>query len=211
VCLSELAVEPDSRIVAQKILSCVVRCEQRFGAAHVCDVLRGASTERVRRYAHDRLSTFGLLKEHPAPKLRNWIDQLVGHGHLRVTEGEYPVLVLTRSGAEVLKGGLDVRLHAPAAAPSRARRKSLESGSVADAEVELSGADADLFERLRALRRDMARERGVPPYLIFNDKTLREMARLRPGDAAGLLAVKGVGEVKARDLGPAFLAAIAGT
>jgi len=211
VCLSELAVEPDSRIVAQKILSCVVRCEQRFGAAHVCDVLRGASTERVRRYAHDRLSTFGLLKEHSAPKLRNWIDQLVGHGHLRVTEGEYPVLVLTRSGAEVLKGGLDVRLHAPAAAPSRARRKSLESGSVADAEVELSGADADLFERLRALRRDMARERGVPPYLIFNDKTLREMARLRPGDAAGLLAVKGVGEVKARDLGPAFLAAIAGT
>jgi ATP-dependent DNA helicase RecQ len=191
VCLSELAVEPDSRIVAQKILSCVVRCEQRFGAAHVCDVLRGASTERVRRYAHDRLSTFGLLKEHPAPKLRNWIDQLVGHGHLRVTEGEYPVLVLTRSGAEVLKGGLDVLLHAPAAAPSRARRKSLESGSVADAEVELSGADADLFERLRALRRDMARERGVPPYLIFNDKTLREMARLRPGDEAGLLAVKG--------------------
>ena len=111
----------------------------------------------------------------------------------------------------MLKGGLDVLLHAPAAAPSRARRKSLESGSVADAEVELSGADADLFERLRALRRDMARERGVPPYLIFNDKTLREMARLRPGDEAGLLAVKGVGEAKARDLGPAFLAAIAGT
>ncbi|MEY2747883.1 MAG: ATP-dependent helicase RecQ [Planctomycetota bacterium] len=210
VCLSELAVEPDSRILAQKILSCVVRCEQRFGAAHVCDVLRGASTERVRRYAHDRLSTFGLLKDHPAPKVRNWIDQLVGHGHLRVTDGEYPTLVLTRSGAEVLKGGLDVLLHAPALAPSRARRKSAESGAGAAGEVELSGAEAALFERLRELRRELARERGVPPYLIFNDKTLREMARLRPTDDAGLLAVKGVGEAKARDLGPAFLAAISG-
>jgi ATP-dependent DNA helicase RecQ len=209
VCLGELSVEPESRILAQKILSCVVRCEQRFGAAHVCDVLRGASTERVRRHAHDRLSTFGLLKEHPAPKVRNWIDQLVGHGHLRTTEGEYPTLVLTRSGAEVLKGGLDVVLHAPAEAPSRARRKPSEAGAVAGGEVELSGADAALFERLRALRRDLARERGVPPYLIFNDKTLREMARMRPLDDAALLAVKGVGEAKARDLGPAFLAAIA--
>ncbi|MEY2806410.1 MAG: ATP-dependent helicase RecQ [Planctomycetota bacterium] len=209
VCLGELSVEPESRILAQKILSCVVRCEQRFGAAHVCDVLRGASTERVRRHAHDRLSTFGLLKEHPAPKVRNWIDQLVGHGHLRTTEGEYPTLVLTRSGAEVLKGGLDVVLHAPAEAPSRARRKPSEAGAVAGDEVELSGSDAALFERLRALRRDLARERGVPPYLIFNDKTLREMARMRPLDDAALLAVKGVGEAKARDLGPAFLAAIA--
>ncbi len=209
VCLGELSVEPESRILAQKILSCVVRCEQRFGAAHVCDVLRGASTERVRRHAHDRLSTFGLLKDHPAPKVRNWIDQLVGHGHLRTTEGEYPTLVLTRSGAEVLKGGLDVVLHAPAEAPSRARRKPSEAGAVAGDEVELSGADAALFERLRALRRDLARERGVPPYLIFNDKTLREMARMRPLDDAALLAVKGVGEAKARDLGPAFLAAIA--
>jgi ATP-dependent DNA helicase RecQ len=209
VCLGELSVEPESRILAQKILSCVVRCEQRFGAAHVCDVLRGASTERVRRYAHDRLSTFGLLREHPAPKVRNWIDQLVGHGHLRTTEGEYPTLVLTRSGAEVLKGGLDVVLHAPAEAPSRARRKPTEAGAVAGGEVELSVADAALFERLRALRRDLARERGVPPYLIFNDKTLREMARTRPLDDAALLAVKGVGEAKARDLGQAFLAAIA--
>jgi ATP-dependent DNA helicase RecQ len=163
----------------------------------------------VRRYAHDRLSTFGLLREHPAPKVRNWIDQLVGHGHLRTTEGEYPTLVLTRSGAEVLKGGLDVVLHAPAEAPSRARRKPTEAGAVAGGEVELSVADAALFERLRALRRDLARERGVPPYLIFNDKTLREMARTRPLDDAALLAVKGVGEAKARDLGQAFLAAIA--
>jgi ATP-dependent DNA helicase RecQ len=84
-----------------------------------------------------------------------------------------------------------------------------EAGAVAGGEVELSVADAALFERLRALRRDLARERGVPPYLIFNDKTLREMARTRPLDDAALLAVKGVGEAKARDLGQAFLAAIA--
>lgn len=205
VCLGELSVEADSRIVAQKILSCVVRCEQRFGAAHVCDVLRGSSTERVRRYAHDRLSTFGLLKEQPAAKVRNWIDQLVGLGHLRVTEGEYPTLLVTRTGVEVLKGGLDVVLHAPAAAPARARRRAADG----TAETELAGDDARLFEALRALRRDLARERGVPPYLVFNDTALREMARRRPKNAAELLEVKGVGETKARDLGPAFLAAIA--
>lgn len=205
VCLGELSVEGDSKVIAQKILSCVVRCEQRFGAGHVCDVLRGSSTERVRRYAHDKLSTFGLLKDQPAPKLRNWIDQLVGLGHLRVTEGEYPTLILSRTGVEVLRGGLEVVLHAPASVPTRARRRSADG----IAEPELVGREAQLFEALRGLRRELARERGVPPYLIFNDTALREMARTRPGNADELLEIKGVGETKARDLGPAFLAAIA--
>jgi ATP-dependent DNA helicase RecQ len=205
VCLGELSVEGDSKVIAQKILSCVVRCEQRFGAGHVCDVLRGSSTERVRRYAHDKLSTFGLLKDQPAPKLRNWIDQLVGLGHLRVTEGEYPTLILSRTGVEVLRGSLEVVLHAPASVPTRARRRSADG----IAEPELVGREAQLFEALRGLRRELARERGVPPYLIFNDTALREMARTRPGNADELLEIKGVGETKARDLGPAFLAAIA--
>jgi ATP-dependent DNA helicase RecQ len=202
VCLGELKAVDDPQVLAQKILSCVVRTGQRYGAAHVTDVLRGADTARVRQTGHDQLSTFALLKDHSTAEVRGWIDQLVGQEHLRVEGDRYPTLYLSDSGVRVMKAEEPVVLFQPPR-PSRARKRS-------SAPVELAGpADTALFEALRKLRRELARERQIPPYLIFSDRTLAELATAKPTTPAQFLAVKGVGEKKAADLGPIFLEAIA--
>ena len=208
VCLGELPAVSDGQVIAQKILSCVVRCRQRYGAGHVTDVLRGAATEAMRRTGHDQLSTYGLLKEHSAREIRYWIEQLVGLEHLRIADGPYPTLFLSRAGVEVMKAERTVTLFAPPrpAAESRARKKSLAALA---AEAGAPPVDEGLFERLRALRRELALARGVPPYLVFNDRTLALLASQKPRTSAELLTVKGIGEKKAADLGPVFLAAIA--
>jgi ATP-dependent DNA helicase RecQ len=208
VCLGESALAQDSTVLAQKILSAVVRCEQRYGAGHVADVLRAADTLAIRRAGHERLSTYGLLREHSAAQVRAWIDQLVGQDLLRVAGDRYPILVLSPTGVEVLKRERDVELYVQ---PERARAPSRSArGSSAASSAPLGPADAQLFEQLRALRRALAHERGVPSYLIFNDKTLEQMAQQRPRDEAQFRALKGVGDKKATELGPAFLACIRG-
>ncbi|MBM3975972.1 MAG: DNA helicase RecQ [Planctomycetes bacterium] len=205
VCLGELAPAPDSTILAQKILSAVVRCQQRYGAAHVTDVLRGANTDAIRRAGHDRLSTYGLLSANSIAEVRAWIDQLVGQDLLRISGERYPILVVSPTGSEVLKREREVVLYAlPVAQPKRARGTRAPS-----AEASAGSADLALFERLRALRRELARERAVPPYVIFNDRTLEQMAAQKPRSVEAFRAVKGVGDKKAADLGPAFLACIA--
>ena len=202
VCLNELPVLEHGQVVAQKILSCVVRCDQRYGA-----VLRGAETERIRRARHHELSTYGLLKAHTAREIRHWIEQLVGLDHLRVAEGQYPTLFLSESGVEVMKAERPVTLFASVKPASSGRkRKSLAELA---AEEGAPPVDAALFEELRGLRRELALERGVPPYVIFNDRTLSLLASYKPRTPAEFLGVKGVGEKKAADLGPTFLAAIA--
>ncbi len=207
VCLGELEEVSDATVVAQKILSCVVRCDQRYGAAHVSDVLRGADTARIRERGHDSLSTYGLLKDQPGRGIRSWIDQLLGLGHLALARGDYPTLSLTESGAGVLRGETDVSLFLPRL-PKGTRRKTSPLASA----TEKGGPEPDpkLFEHLRSLRRKLARERGVPPYILFNDRTLALMAAHRPSTREDLLALKGVGERKATDPGPLFLEAIAG-
>ena len=206
VCLGELRTLEQGQVVAQKILSCVVRCEQRYGAAHVTDVLRGRDNERVRRAGHGGLSTFGLLREHGAREVRHWIDQLIGLDHLRAATGPYPTLALSRSGVEVMKGERAVTLFALPAV-SRAARRGTSLASLAS-EAGAPAPDEALFERLRALRRRLAAQRSVPPYLIFGDRTLAQLAALKPRNESELLAVKGIGEKKAQDLGPTLLAAI---
>ena len=209
VCLGEIATLADSQVIAQKILSCVVRCGQRFGAAHVTDVLRGAKNQRIQQYGHQDLSTYGLLADKSAKEVRAWIDQLVGQGHLRVADGEYPILFLSKSGVEVMKAERPVTLYVPAVPESKTARKPARHAL--DADDGALGADVDeaLFERLRAFRRELAAERGVPPYLIFNDKTLALFAATKPRTAEEFRATKGVGDKKAADLGPLFLAEIA--
>jgi ATP-dependent DNA helicase RecQ len=207
-CLEELETVGEPVVIARKILSCVARVGQRFGAAHVTNVLRGAETEQVAARRHDGLTTFGLLREASVPEVRGYIEQLLAQHLLRQTEDEYPVLALTGAGVELLKNAAArpdlalARQRRPVAgkAPKRAR---IETESWQD-------VDRDLFERLRALRLDIARQRGVPPYVIFHDTTLREMARRKPTSVAALLDVKGVGARKAEDLGEAFVAVIAG-
>jgi ATP-dependent DNA helicase RecQ len=203
VCLGELAPLEDAQRAAQMVLSCVARCGQRFGAQHIADVLRGADTERVRNTGHAQLSTFALLKGRPAREIRHWIEQLVGLGHLQVAEGQYPTLALTSSGLEVMKGSAPVTLFALPMAPKARRLPRAAAGDTAPS------YDEGLFQRLRALRRRLAAERHVPPYLIFGDRTLQELAAAKPTSVERLRGIRGIGEVKARDLGPVFVAEIA--
>ncbi len=207
VCLGELASLPEATVVAQKILSCVVRCEQRFGAGHIADVLRGADSERVRQHGHDQLTTFGLLSSQSSREIRHCVDQLVAQGLLAVADGDYPTLAVAPSGREVLRGQREVKLFAlPKLAKTSRGRPTLARMAADD---EALAVDDALFETLRKLRRELAHTRGVPPYVIFNDRTLAELAARKPSTPEEFRACKGVGDKKAADLGPAFLEAIA--
>jgi ATP-dependent DNA helicase RecQ len=205
-CLEELEPVGEPGLLARKILSCVARVDQRFGAAHVTNVLCGKRSEQVRARGHDTLSTFGLLADHDVPEVRGYIEQLLARGLLRQTEDGFPVLSLTPSGVKLLKDASStpdltlVRQRRPVKGRSF-RRASVETES-------WQGVDRALFEHLRATRLRIARERGVPPYVIFHDGTLREMARLRPLTLAALRNVYGVGVRKAEDLGEIFLRVI---
>ena len=207
VCLGEIETAPESSVLAQKILSAVVRSGQRYGAMHVTDVLRGAETAAMRRTGHDRLTTYGLLKAHSVNEIRGWIDQLVGLGHLIVAGDRYPVLMLSPSGVEVMRGERPITLFVW---PERKARKPRREARAALAdEDEVLAVDRALFDQLRALRRQIAHERGVPPYLVFNDRTLTEMAARKPRTSEEFRRIKGVGDKKAADLGPLFLARLA--
>jgi ATP-dependent DNA helicase RecQ len=206
VCLEELEAAAEPVVLARKILSCVARVGQRFGAAHVTNVLRGTLTDAVTARGHQELSTFGLLQDSTVGEVRGYLEQLGGQGFLRQTSGEFPVLVLTERGVALLKDAAS----APDVALARLRRP-VKGRAAPRARVETEswhGVDRDLFERLRSLRLSIARERGVPPYVIFHDATLREMARLKPSTPDALRHVYGVGERKAAELGEAFLEAI---
>ena len=207
VCMGELEIVEDAQVVAQKIISCVVRCDQRYGAAHVTDVLRGADTARIRSTGHDKLSTHGLLAKCGRSEVRAWIDQLLGAGHLGVAPGPYPTVHLTPSGLEVMRGEREVSLFRPRktrASSTRARR-----GAALAAEEDGPKPDEELFETLRKLRKRLSAERGVPPYILFNDRTLAGLAAHQPKEEHELLNIKGIGAKKATDLGPTFLEAIA--
>jgi len=200
VCLGECAEVEDGAIVAQKILSAVARLDERFGAAHVADVLRGSRKEKIRRLGHDALSVFGLMAETPAPAVQSYIDQLCDLGALERTTGDRPVIRLGADARAYLKRERAAALRSPRIAQTVMRR---ERG-----EADWNGVDRDLFERLRGLRREIAEERGVPAYIVFGDATLRDMARHRPRTREQLLEVKGVGQAKLEEFGEAFLACI---
>jgi ATP-dependent DNA helicase RecQ len=205
-CLGELEAATEPVAVARKILSCVARVGQRFGAAHVTNVLRGSESDQVAARGHAQLSTFGLMRDASIDEVRGYIDQLLAHGFLQQTDENYPVLRLTADGINLMKD--------PAAAPelSLARqRRPDKTRSAPRARIEVEswqGVDRTLFERLRSLRLDIARSRGVPPYVIFHDSTLRELARIKPRSVGELAGIYGMGARKIDDLGGAVLATI---
>ena len=199
LCLNEVEGLADATVIAQKILSCVARAGERFGAEHIVDVLLGANTERVRRWRHEELSTYGLMKGTNRKTLINMLYQLLDDGLLERTAEERPVLRLNDASRDVLRGKRTVRLLQPKAEVNKTRFD----------EQSWDGVDHGLFESLRALRRQVADERDVPAYVLFSDATLRDMARVRPGSASALLGIRGVGERKLADLGPTFLELIA--
>ncbi len=202
----------DGTEAAQKLLSCIVRTGQKFGALYVIDVLRGSESERIGKFGHDRLSTYGIGKEFDAWQWRSIIRQLVTKGILAVDLEGYGGLRLTPSARPILQGEESLMLRKEAAAanrPKKVKKKKataallLESGTDAEGE-----ANQALFEDLRELRRAIATEQEVPPYVIFHDKTLAAMALHRPVDEGGFLQISGVGQAKLERYGEKFLAVI---
>ena len=197
----------DYTIPAQMYLSCAKRTRERFGSGHLIDVLRGAQTEKVRRFGHETVTTFGIGKDRPQEEWQYLARQLLSGGYAMQDETAYNAVKVTERGYDVLFRGEKVLLPRPRLRPARRDRRRSTPGSAAA----LSSAPGDeaLFERLRALRKRLADERGVPPYVIFHDTTLRQMAAQRPATLTALRNVQGVGERKLTDYGAVFLTAIA--
>jgi ATP-dependent DNA helicase RecQ len=179
-----------------------VRVNQSFGVGHVISVLRGENTDKVRERGHDRLSTYGLLKGHTRNEVRDWIFQLVAQGYLGQADDMYPVLRLTEQSRALLRGDAEIRLRQPVVGVKASKKRDRrERASLLD-----DGTyDRDLFEALRKWRRAEAEERGVPPYVIFGDRTLRELARVQPGTLTELRDVYGIGDAKLEAFGKALL------
>jgi len=190
----------DGTEAAQKLLSAVYRTGQRFGAAHVVDVLVGNATDKVTRNGHDQLSVFGIGTDRSANAWRSVIRQLVVQGYLRVDQDRFGALVLTEESRPVLRGELTVHFREDPKEP--ALRKKPRAVTAAES---LREADRELFESLRELRKRIASEHGVPPYVIFHDATLVAMATERPATGAELLDLSGVGKSKLEKYGAAFL------
>jgi ATP-dependent DNA helicase RecQ len=194
----------DGTLAAQKFLSCVYRIRQasRFGcgANHVIEVLTGADTDKIRRWGHDQLSTYGIGKELGRPQWASVGRELMRLGYLAQSEGEYPTLELTAEGVEVLRSRAPIQLTKALDLP-KARRVVRREGEIACDEI--------LFDRLRILRKQLADERKVPAYVIFGDATLRQMAREYPDHEGRMEGIFGMGEKKRAEFGSAFASAIA--
>jgi ATP-dependent DNA helicase RecQ len=211
LCLGDMAPLPDALIVAQKILSCVARVKERFGIGHVIGVLRAEPSEKVTRFGHDRLSTYGLLRDRSKADIRDWIYQLISQKALAQNElllasgDKVPILGLTAASWEVMRGQREVRLL------QLVRRKRGEKVERSRAEAaSWEGVDRALFEALRGVRRELAVAIGKPPYVIFTDDTLRELARVRPRTLEAMRGIRGIGDAKLRDYGVRFLRIITG-
>lgn len=199
---------------ARAIMRFVSRHPGRFGKALIADVLHGANTERIRSLRLDSDSEYGKLAELPIARVRDTAEQLIGSGYLTVSMGQYPVIGMGDLGLAALNSSEEFafsikRRKRGRAGSERARRAVdlLRDEAALDSKPRI-GDDAELFERLRALRRELAEWRDVPPYIVCGDKTLRGLCRQRPATREDLLEVSGIGERKADEFGEAFLRAI---
>ena len=199
ICLGDVAGVDDALVVAQKILSSVVRQGERFGADYTAGVLIGSREERILANRHDQLSTYGLLAQATRSSVRDWIEQLAEQECI-VRVGEYGVLKLTDKGRRVLKGNESPLLLEPV------KKKAVPKPAVVRDSWE--GVDEGLFENLREVRRRLARSKSLPAYIVFGDAALRDMARKRPTTRAAFLRVSGVGEKKLQQYGEEMLNAI---
>ena len=188
---------------ARKILSCVYRVGQRFGAGHVIDVLRGSQNQRLLQLGHDRLSTYGIGAETSQEAWGSLVRQLIHLGYLKQDIANYSVLKLTEAARPLLRGEQKLDLVAPrikAKAVKKKVRRKLEDLDY----------DQDLFDALRERRKELATAAGVPPFIIFGDQSLAEMAAFRPVDLETMREINGVGELKLKRYGEEFLAVING-
>ena len=192
----------DATEAARQALSCVYRTGQRFGVAYIVDVLRGKDDERIRRFRHDRLSTFGIGADLDVRQWRSLLRQLVARGLLSVDVEQYGSLRLTAAARPVLRGEVTVELRRDAL-PARKPRRDRETRDRVRAV--LGAGNQELFDALRAHRRALAEQQGVPPYVIFHDASLVEMAERRPGSLDEFAAIPGVGATKLERYGEMFI------
>ncbi|WP_130819105.1 DNA helicase RecQ [Anaerococcus vaginimassiliensis] len=192
-CLSEIK-KVDKTIDSQKILSCIYRLEQRYGMTTVLDCLKGSNNKNAREKNLKDISTFGIMKENSPAYIKDLIGVLVADGYIKVTGAPYPVLKLTEKSKEVLLDGKTVLVN-------------IKEEEKKPREIE-KNFDTDLFNHLKAVRLDMARKRNIPPFIIFSDASLKEMAQKKPKTEEEMLEVKGVGDKKLIQYGDIFLAEI---
>lgn len=176
----------DITLEAQKIFSCVKRMRERFGAALVAQVLKGSKNKKVTQFSFDELPTYGLMKEYKEKEIADLIQLLIAEGYLQVTESQYPIVKLGERALPVLRG----------------EERVVQKISIRP--VQLT-EDDELFEHLRALRKEISTRQKVPPYVIFPDSTLKEMSSVCPTDKQAMLQIKGVGEAKFEKYGELFL------
>lgn len=187
---------------ARKALSCVYRVGQRYGMGHVIEVLRGAQSQRIRELGHDKLTTYGIGKDQSHEYWLSVLRQLIHKGLLVQNITRHLVLQLTEAARPVLRGDQPLELAVP-------RTELLSAKKLRRRELELAqGEDATLFRELRKLRKQLAEEEGIPPYVVFNDATLLELAQFKPVTEADLLTINGVGYRKLERFGEAFLECI---
>jgi ATP-dependent DNA helicase RecQ len=193
----------DGTVAAQKAMSAALRTGQRFGAGHLVDILRGKSTEKVEQFGHANLPTFGAGADLDEAGWRSVFRQLLAAGLLHADAQAYGALRLTDAARPVLKGEATLMLRKPLV---RIRgKKPAPAGRRSGAEVPLAESDSPLFDALRAWRAGLAREQGVPAYVILHDKTLRELATRRPASLDDLLGIPGIGQAKADRYGEALM------
>ncbi|MFB6345446.1 MAG: DNA helicase RecQ [bacterium] len=200
-CLGELETVDNPQTLAQKIVSCVARVDEQFGAVHVTDVLRGCTKEKIKKWNHDQLSTHGLLEHKSESFLRHMIDQLLGQQFL-ARDPQHRTLKITESGWQLLQGEDEPALVKPAQTELQNQQPETDSREP------LPGESRELFEVLRETRSSLAESNDVPAYIIFPDRTLEELAVQQPESREALKTIHGVGEVKADKYGETFLATI---
>jgi len=205
-CLGEIALLDDATTVARKIVSCVARLanlDQRFGAGHIAEILTGSRSRRILEFRHDELSVHGLLPNLAKNQVVDLVGQLIGQDVLARSPGDRPVVLLGPEAVSVLRGDREVDLVTPV--PPTGRSRTPAAGRDA---ADFEGVDRDLFEALRARRRELAEARAKPAYVIATDAVLRDLARRRPSDLEAMASIRGLGRRKIADHGPALLAVL---
>ena len=191
---------------AKAIFRALIATEERYGASMICSIVRGERTDRIIRAGLDALPVFGYLSNIGETELKGLIQQCIASGYLRSSMGKYPVLSITAGAEEVLAGHKEVEeIRQEVVVPSR---KTKQSASISRSEVSRSGSGG-LFEYLRQHRKRLAAEAGIPPYIVFPDTVLIDLANVRPTTLGEFGNIKGVGEAKLKKYGPTFLEAIA--
>ena len=200
VCLDEIELVDDAKVITQKILSCIARTDQRFGIGHIVAVLLGSRSEQVKRLGHEELSVYGLLSDRSKKQLTSFVYQLVDQGLISRTAGDRPTLYLNDESVAAMKGQVDVKLIKPT--ESKRQRTRTE-------DIGWEGVDSDLFEKLRQWRKTEAEKRDVPPYVLSGDRTLRELAAHKPSTLVDLNNIHGLGNKRIADIGEDLLSIIA--